>query len=60
MKLNSKDPTAKNYATLMIILQIIGVVLAILMCFILVPAMIGYVKKAQEVGMTYGMLLNLL
>ncbi len=60
MKINPKDPTAKNYATLMIILQIIGIVLSILLCAILVPAMIGYVKKAQEMGMNYNMLLNLL
>ena len=59
MKINSKDPTAKNYATLMIILQIIGIFLSILLCAILVPAMIGYVKKAQEMGMNYGMLLTL-
>lgn len=53
-----KDPTAKNYAKLTLIMQIIGIVLTIILIMILVPAMMGYVEKAREVGSL--MLLGLL
>lgn len=44
----TKDPTAKNFAKLMIIMQAIGIVLGIIFAAILVPAMIGYVEKASS------------
>lgn len=50
----AKDPTAKNYGKMILILQIIGIILLVLLGAILVPAMIGYVRKAQS--MTYGVM----
>ncbi len=54
-----KDPTAKNYAKLTLIMQIIGIVLLIIFAWILIPAMIGYVEKSREYGGSL-MFLNLL
>ena len=44
----TKDQTAKNYAKLMIIMQAIGLVLSLILVAILVPAMVGYIEKAQS------------
>ena len=44
----TKDPTAKNYAKLMLILQCIGIVLCILLAVILVPAFMGYIEKSSS------------
>ncbi|MEE3404511.1 MAG: hypothetical protein VZR73_10545 [Acutalibacteraceae bacterium] len=44
-----KDPTAKNYAKLTLIMQIIGIVLTIILIMILVPTMMGYVEKSRAV-----------
>lgn len=49
MMLKTQDETAKNYAKLTLILQIIGLVLFALLAAILVPALIGYVEKASRV-----------
>ena len=59
MMSSAKDPTAKNYAKMMLIMQIIGIVLTILLLFALVPAMMGYVSRASDAGHYY-MLLNML
>lgn len=49
----TKDPTAKNFAKLMIILNCIGLVIGLLFASILVPAMIGYVNRASGYGTYY-------
>lgn len=49
----TKDPTAKNFAKLMLILNCIGIVIGLLFAAILVPAMIGYVEKSREYGGYY-------
>ena len=51
----TKDPTAKNYAKLTLIMQIIGIVLGIVLASILIPAMLGYVEKARMYGMILGL-----
>ena len=48
MMCKTRDETAKNYAKLTLILQIIGLVLLALLAAILVPALIGYVQKASS------------
>ena len=53
---SAKDPTAKNYAKLMLIMQAIGIVLLIIFGAILIPAMIGYIEKANRVRRVYGMI----
>ncbi len=52
----SKDPSAKNYAKLSLILMAILLVLCALLAAILVPAMIGYVQKAESARVVYGMI----
>ena len=47
----TKDPSAKNYAKLSLIMMIIGVVICGLLLAILVPALVGYVQKAEMYGM---------
>lgn len=47
MMCKTQDETAKNYAKLTLILQIIGLVLFALLAAILVPALIGYVSRAR-------------
>ena len=59
MMSSAKDPTAKNYAKMTLIMQIIGLVLAFLILFIFASAMMGYVNRSREAG-SYYMLLNLL
>lgn len=49
----TQDPTAKNFAKLMLILNCIGIVIGLLFAAILIPAMIGYVEKAREYGDYY-------
>ena len=49
MMCKTQDETAKNFAKLTLILQIIGLVLCALLAAILVPAFIGYVEKASRV-----------
>lgn len=56
MLCTTKDETAKNFAKLMIILQAIGLIIGIVFSAILVPAMLGYVEKAN----TYGYIIPLL
>ena len=56
MLCTTKDPSAKNYAKLSLIMMIIGIVIFGLLCAILVPAMIGYVNKAQDAHVIYGMI----
>ncbi len=48
-----KDPSAKNFAKMMIVFSIIGLVLSLL---IYVPALIGYLNKASEMRVYYGMM----
>ena len=50
MLCTAKDPTAKNYAKLMLIMQIISIVLCIILAAILVPAMMGYIERSRELG----------
>ena len=50
MLCSAKDPTAKNYAKLMLILQIIAIILTIIFIAILGSAMIGYVDRSREYG----------
>jgi hypothetical protein len=53
----SKDPTAKNFGKLMLILEIIGIVLVIALGAVLIPAMIGYIRKADaSIYSGYGMM----
>ena len=51
-----KDPSAKNYAKLQLIMMIIGIVLCALLLLILVPALIGYVRKAENAHVVYNMI----
>ena len=43
----AKDPSARNYAKLMLILYIIAIVIYAVLAAIMIPAMIGYTEKAR-------------
>lgn len=54
----AKDPSAKNYAKLMLILTIIAIVLEVIVgALVLVPAYLGYVERAREASELYGMMI---
>lgn len=57
---SAKDPTAKNYAKLMLILQAVMIVLLIIFGAVLIPAMIGYMRKAESVRRVYGAMMPVL
>ena len=52
----SKDPSAKNYAKLSLILFVIAIILCTIAAAILIPAMIGYIQKAEYAQTVYGMI----
>lgn len=52
MLTSAKDPTAKNFAKLMIILQAVAIVICLIFGAILIPAMLGYVEKANRYDLT--------
>ena len=56
MLLTAKDPSAKNYAKLMVVFMIIGAIIGAIISAVMVPAMVGYMEKANAVHTVYGMI----
>ena len=56
MLLTAKDPSAKNYAKLMVVFMIIGLIIGVLFGAILVPSMLGYMEKSGAFNSVYGVI----
>ena len=55
-----KDPSAKNYAKLFLIMMIVGMVIGVILSAIMVPAMLGYVQKMENTHVVYNMIMAMI